>query len=426
MSKDQADPRRSSPAVCRGIRKPVPAGTGPLLAVCLLAAGVGWGQNTTGARTKPAAESLSIRLFDPSGKPVQGAKLGNGRARWDFFDTSTTDRPGTLIRWNTGSRRLPPAISDASGTVVLPHEKVFSGRRRRAFYALHSASGLVGLRLAQRDDPSRQIEMKLQPACHVFGRAGSVALKKRGIPMLSTYADLGPGGMSPFLYHHSSQGRLEFLLPSGEYDLRIGGWGKGIGGVQSGGVPLQEKRLSFSVKPGQRVLDLGAINLEQTDLGALVGEPAPELQGIRAWKNTKPLKLADLKGKVVVLEFWGYWCGMCVGDSMPWLFGLHDRYAKDGLVIIAVHDDSRKLRSLVELEEKLKAVRTRLWRGREVPFPVAMDAGGGRGSTHRAYHIERWPTTLLIDRQGRLVHVFRCGAIAEVIEKALAPAEKGA
>jgi len=50
--------------------------------------------------------------------------------------------------------------------------------------------------------------------------------------------------------------------------------------------------------------------------------------------NGGPLTLASLRGKVVLLDFWGEWCGPCVG-SMPYLMKLYDKYRDKGLEIIA-------------------------------------------------------------------------------------------
>ena len=80
------------------------------------------------------------------------------------------------------------------------------------------------------------------------------------------------------------------------------------------------------------------IDLPATRLALLVGTPAPELVGVAGWKNGPTAKLADLKGKCVILDFWGYWCGPCV-HRMPDLFKLYDKYHDSGLEVIGVHVD---------------------------------------------------------------------------------------
>ena len=70
---------------------------------------------------------------------------------------------------------------------------------------------------------------------------------------------------------------------------------------------------------------------EQSDL---IGQPAAPLH-IDEWVNGKPLSEADLKGKVIILDFWAVWCGPCIA-TFPHLREWNDKYADKGLVIIGV------------------------------------------------------------------------------------------
>ena len=69
--------------------------------------------------------------------------------------------------------------------------------------------------------------------------------------------------------------------------------------------------------------------------GGEVGKPAPEITG-QSWLNSKPLKLAELKGKVVLVEFWTFGCVNC-RNVEPQVKAWHQKYADRGLVVIAVH-----------------------------------------------------------------------------------------
>ena len=66
----------------------------------------------------------------------------------------------------------------------------------------------------------------------------------------------------------------------------------------------------------------------------LLGQEAPELD-VTHWVNTDPPTLADLRGDVVLLDFWAPWCRPCAA-TFPWLRDLHQRYARDGLDILAL------------------------------------------------------------------------------------------
>jgi len=67
-------------------------------------------------------------------------------------------------------------------------------------------------------------------------------------------------------------------------------------------------------------------------------ERAPELPRLAgdAWINSSPLELAQLRGRPVLVEFWTFGCSNC-RNTLPWLKRIHERYAPDGLVVIAVH-----------------------------------------------------------------------------------------
>ena len=152
------------------------------------------------------------------------------------------------------------------------------------------------------------------------------------------------------------------------------------------------------------------IDLRPRPILSMYGHPAPELRSIKGWKNGGPVRLGDLRGKVVLLDFWGYWCGPCVA-SMPELMKLNDQFKNKGLVIIAVHDDS--VDSIAEMDEKLATARQKYWVGRDLPFLVALDGGGEtrikysaqleRGATTAAYGVTYFPTTFLIGRDGNVL-----------------------
>jgi thiol-disulfide isomerase/thioredoxin len=165
----------------------------------------------------------------------------------------------------------------------------------------------------------------------------------------------------------------------------------------------------------------------QSRLASLIDKDAPELQQIKGWLNSKPLSLKDLKGKVVLLDFWGTWCGPCIA-AMPKLIDLHEKYHDKGLVIIGIHDDS--VESIKNLETKIEQLCTSRWNGKKIPFAVALDGGGkreiegtgqtARGATTAAYGITAFPTGVLIDKRGKVVGEFHPSANNVLLEKLLA------
>jgi thiol-disulfide isomerase/thioredoxin len=124
--------------------------------------------------------------------------------------------------------------------------------------------------------------------------------------------------------------------------------------------------------------------------------PAPELTN-ETWLNVEaPLRLADLRGKVVILEMWTFGCINCQ-NVMPSLKGWYSKYRDQGLVIIGNHYPE------FSYEADLKNLRDAIARF-DIQYPIAQD---NDGATWRAYKNHYWPTLYLIDKQGhiRYVHI---------------------
>lgn len=113
------------------------------------------------------------------------------------------------------------------------------------------------------------------------------------------------------------------------------------------------------------------------------GRPVPEL-AVSEWLGEE-LTLAELRGDVVVLEFWGTWCRPCV-ERMPYTQRLHETYKDRGLVVIAIHScaEGRKASAFVQEHR--------------YTFPVAIDSG----KTARQYAVFAYPSYFLIDEKGCL------------------------
>jgi thiol-disulfide isomerase/thioredoxin len=120
--------------------------------------------------------------------------------------------------------------------------------------------------------------------------------------------------------------------------------------------------------------------------------PAPELKNT-VWLNTngKALRLADLRGKVVALEFWTFECINCQ-HVMPALKAWHNVYKDQGLVIIGDHFPEFNFEA--DLNNLKQAVSDA-----GIEYAVAQD---NDGQTWNAYNTRYWPTLVLIDKQGNI------------------------
>ncbi len=123
---------------------------------------------------------------------------------------------------------------------------------------------------------------------------------------------------------------------------------------------------------------------------SIVGK-APELKGITGWINSPPLTLEELRGKVVLIDFWTYSCINCI-RTLPYLEDWYSKYKGDGFVIIGVHTPE------FEFEKDPDNV-ARAAKRLGVKYPIALD---NNYATWNAYHNSYWPAHYLIDQEGRI------------------------
>lgn len=136
---------------------------------------------------------------------------------------------------------------------------------------------------------------------------------------------------------------------------------------------------------------------------------APELTGGRGWLNTdRPLSLAALRGKVVLLDFWTYGCINCM-HIIPSLKQLEAKYAKN-LVVIGVHS------AKFENEKETDNIRRIILRY-EIEHPVINDADF---TIWQEYGVRAWPTLVLIDPSGYVIGATSGEGNFDVIDRTIA------
>jgi thiol-disulfide isomerase/thioredoxin len=376
--------------------------------------------------TLPVLPPIRGRVLDPEGRPVPDAAVG----RWLTFGD---DGVGEMLRFPDGA----VAVTDRDGKFVI------APRLNLRFYKSQPMPKLEALcfaapsfrsesyqlfnpnrpiRIAHRTyDPSRPVEpmtVTLQPSRRVripISRGFVTSRRKIQIESQISIAprqDLPdwrfilinraakPTGGSPA---EADTTVLEEYLPEGTYPIEVALLD------EASDESLGEARGMIIVPRGEGPLDLPPLAVEPPEYQKLVGKPAPEIDAIDL-DTGRPVKLADFRGKVVLLDFWGYWCGVCV-TNMPHLVELQSKFAGRPLAILALHDQS--VQSRAAYDRKIAAVRQRLWGGRDLPFRVLLDRpdpskpkdldAEGTGMTIGRYHITGFPTLFVIDRDGTLI-----------------------
>ena len=144
----------------------------------------------------------------------------------------------------------------------------------------------------------------------------------------------------------------------------------------------------------------------------LLGEPAPDLPSVDQWFPGTPRTMADLKGKVILLDFWATWCGPCF-EAYPSLIEWHQDLSREGLVILGVTryygeangsplDNPTEINYLKDFRQKEK-----------LPYDFVVGQGQGNQLLYGATVL---PTAVLIDRKG-VIRYIESGSSSSRIEQ---------
>lgn len=173
----------------------------------------------------------------------------------------------------------------------------------------------------------------------------------------------------------SLRGKASFLLPPGLHDFAVRGSGPDVRLP----APLGQAGLRVKVSADQTVLDLGVIDVAlprdkddiARDYSQYYGAAPPEMAIADARGVAKDLKLAEFRGKWVLLEFWAVWCGPCVGSRLPDLARFYEEHAadRDRFEVLAICNRSiEKVRTIEAFEGLIAPIVENRWAGKQLPF----------------------------------------------------------
>ncbi len=134
-----------------------------------------------------------------------------------------------------------------------------------------------------------------------------------------------------------------------------------------------------------------SINIPMAKSGLPVLGKSPEIIGTQEWLNSESLKISDLKGKVVLVDFWTYSCINCI-KTLPFLKEWHEKYSGNGLVIIGVHTPE------FDFEKDINNVKDAVERY-GLQYPIVQD---NDYATWNAFRNSYWPRKYLVDKEGNI------------------------
>ncbi len=342
-----------------------------------------WGQQQAPAQPQSVTRRIRGVVVDEAGKPVANAVVSR-------------------LWHNPRDQKLKayePVNTAVDGTFAI--DLTFYYGRPYALVTLDTDRKRGGLLLVEGTNATEPITIKAGPLIHFHG---TYEAKELGKPVgwTNTILFAMPGRVN-FSNFQSDTSRFDFWLPPGTYQIQ------GYGSSEV----AQHKR-EITLEAGKPDVDLGAIDLAASKIAKLTGKAAPTLLSTDARGVRKNAQISDYHGKWVVLEFWGYWCGPCVGRALPQLMEIYDDHEdeRDRYVILTVHASDTK--NFFMLDEKAKSVVSDTWAGRKLPFPILLD---GDGKITETFGVSHWPTTLLFDPEGKLVGEVQPEALEAKLKK---------
>jgi len=318
--------------------------------------------------TSAASQTSGISrglVVDQQGNPVADVELSQ------FWLGGTADQGGF--------RNYGAVKSNRFGKFTLQIDRT---RLPATVFAMDSERRRGALLIIDRVNSENNPRLVLQSLHQVQYR-----FEGTGLENLSQTRILLSPSPGPMFSQITGANRGALRLPPGRYVFKIVSADAG------------EKQVNFEVFDQDSVLDPITIS---SGIAEYYGKQAPSLI-ITEPVNSTSFSLESLRGKWTLVYFWAYWCAPCVQEGIPKLvaFCAENRDSQDRFVVLGVHENGvPEMITVEDLRQKIASLRNEKWGGKSLPFTILLDQ---TGETVKAWGISGYPTTAIIDPDGRLV-----------------------
>lgn len=313
------------------------------------------------------AENIVVKgkVTDAAGKPVAGAEVASF---WMADDNAMKAYQG--------------ASTDSQGLFSI---KLSHYGRPVAVLALDQERKTGGLFTVDPKAGAKEVSLKLAPTVRV---QGNFFCKELNFKPTWTNVYMMTMGGERFLQCSSKQAAFSFPIPPGDYKF----WGYGT--------DIENLKRDLKTPADKPTLDLGTLDVPGTPIAKHKGKAPPKWHVTDSRGVKKEASIDDYKGKWVLVDFFTHWCGPCVARSLPDLADFYEEHKdhRDKFEILAFHVQYAK--DMDDYDAKIKSAKKRYWKDMELPFPLLLDA---TDKTIKSFGIHAFPTTILIDPDGKLV-----------------------
>jgi thiol-disulfide isomerase/thioredoxin len=370
--------------------------------------------------------SLEGRVIDTQGTPVANASVttfwrANGSAKkHDGTAFDLEDQAQLLEYWGRLGQMEPTKSAQTKDDGWF---EVLVSSRDRALFAIDSDRTYGSIvEVPENTDFNAPIVMQLSRLVTVTAEFRT-SVGSQSIDWTHAYVELPVDERKPLESNRliscgSFDRRFEVRLPPGDYKLDAYG-------VSDSTVDVIDLRVHpaphFTVRGTDTKLDLGVLDLtlappsrdvlesesklsgRWNDFTKHYGESAPDWYSVDGRGIDHQANLKSLRGKWVLLDFWGMSCAPCLGRGIPKMIEFYERNSKSKAefeIIGVCIDFSGEIENMSKLDEALLPVETHVWNGKKIPFPIVLD---NTFHTWERYGIPGLGTIVLVDPDGRIV-----------------------